>query len=156
MSWFLMLPTRVGKSGEQALLSAQPYVSAPFQVHLNIHRTEIHGKKKLWNLHMRKVSSGSCCGSRGILLPPHADVPVNNKMAAWHCSQLGKLLHLQPEIPGLNRTSLRPFVINISVLKMFPSVGCFASLVPVKSFESNSVIESANHFLSSSPSVMFI
>lgn len=45
-----MLPTWGWKSGEQALLSAQPYVSAPFQVHLNIHRTEIHGGKKAMKL----------------------------------------------------------------------------------------------------------
>lgn len=133
--------------------------SAPFQVHSrNLHRTESH--EKVYQTLAQKKSCQQPLLWLTSHVPSSACWSVSNEMAPWHCkkgpAQLGKWLHLQLDIPYLNSANLRPFVITISTLEIFPSVRYFPSQVPVKSFESKSVIESVNYFLSSSPSVMFI
>lgn len=133
--------------------------SAPFQVHSrNLHRTESH--EKVYETLAQKKSFQWPLLWLTSCIPSSTCRSASNEMAPWHCYKvpvwLGKQLHLQLEIPSLNSTNLRPFVITTSILKVFPSVRYFSSQVPVKSFESNSVIESLNYFLSSSPSVMFM
>lgn len=160
MSWFLMLPTEAGGSREQALLLASPCI--PAQLHFR-YTQEIFIGQKVMRKSTRLLQRRSF--QQPLLwltshIPSSTCWSVSNQKAPWHRkkgpAQLGKLLHLQLDIPCLNSTNLRPFVITISTLKIFPSVRYFPSQVPVKSFEINSVIESVNYFLSSSPSVMFI